>query len=155
ASAAERTEVTLGNGSAVTLHTAGATIQDRPMGAFVGFLHSLFDPNLAFIFFWLGLALIVLEIIVPGHILSGTVGTLLLVCSLVSFGLLPVRIIGVVLLVISVIAFVVELHAPGLGIWGAVGLLALVLGGWFLFDRAGGVEVSPIVLVAVAGLVAL
>ena len=48
------------------------------MGAFVGFLHSLFDPNLAFIFFWLGLALIVLELIVPGHIFSGTIGTILL-----------------------------------------------------------------------------
>jgi membrane-bound ClpP family serine protease len=30
-----------------------------------------------------------------------------------------------------------------------------VLGGWFLFDRAGGVEVSPFVLVAVAAIVGL
>ena len=36
------------------------------MGGFIGFLHSLLDPNLAFIFFWLGLALIVLELLVPG-----------------------------------------------------------------------------------------
>ncbi len=45
------------------------------MGGFVGFLHSLLDPNLAFIFFWLGLALIVLELLVPGHVFSGTIGT--------------------------------------------------------------------------------
>ena len=45
----------------------------------MGFLHGLLDPNLAFIFFWLGLALIVLELLVPGHIFSGTVGTILLI----------------------------------------------------------------------------
>ena len=60
------------------------------------------------------------------------------------------RIIGIALLVLSVIAFVVELHAPGLGIWGAIGLIALLLGGWFLYDRSSGVHVAPGVLVGVA-----
>jgi membrane-bound serine protease (ClpP class) len=142
--------VTLGSGATTTLHTADATIQDEPIGAFMGFLHSLVDPNLAFIFFWLGLGLIVLELIVPGHIFSGTIGTLLLIIALVSFGVLPVRIIGIALLVLSVIAFVVELQAPGLGIWGGIGVIALLLGGWFLYDRSAGVHVSPGVLAGVA-----
>ena len=142
--------VTLGTGQTTTLHTANATIEEDPMGAFMGFLHSLLDPNLAFIFFWLGLGLIVLELIVPGHIFSGTIGTLLLIIALVSFGVLPVRIIGIALLVLSVIAFVVELQAPGLGIWGAIGVIALLLGGWFLYDRSAGVQVSPGVLLGVA-----
>jgi membrane-bound ClpP family serine protease len=38
---------------------------------------------------------------------------------------------------------VIELKAPGLGIWGLLGLVFLLLGGWFLYDRSGGVEVSP------------
>jgi membrane-bound serine protease (ClpP class) len=142
--------VTLATGQTVTLHTAGATIETEPMGAFMGFLHSLVDPNLAFIFFWLGLGLIVLELIIPGHVFSGTIGTLLLIIALVSFGVLPVRIIGIALLVLSVIAFVVELHAPGLGVWGAIGVVALLLGGWFLYDRSAGVHVSPWVLIGVA-----
>jgi membrane-bound serine protease (ClpP class) len=144
------TQVRLGNGQEVTLHTAGAQLQEEQMGAFVGFLHTLLDPNLAFIFFWLGLGLIVLEIIVPGHIFSGTVGTILLLASLASFGLLPVRLIGIVLLIASVVCFVIELKAPGLGIWGLLGLVFLLLGGWFLYDRAGGVEVSPWTLGGVA-----
>jgi membrane-bound serine protease (ClpP class) len=147
--------VTLATGQTVTLHTAGATMQTEPVGAFMGFLHNLLDPNLAFIFFWLGLGLIVLELIVPGHIFSGTIGTLLLIIALVSFGVLPVRIIGIALLVLSVIAFVVELHAPGLGIWGAIGVVALLLGGWFLYDRSAGVHVSPGVLIGVALFAAL
>jgi len=144
------TQVRLGDGAEVTLHTAGAQLQEEQMGAFVGFLHTLLDPNLAFIFFWLGLGLIVLEVIVPGHIFSGTIGTILLLASLASFGLLPVRLIGIVFLIASVVCFVIELKAPGLGVWGLLGLVFLLLGGWFLYDRAGGVEVSPWALGGVA-----
>jgi membrane-bound serine protease (ClpP class) len=147
--------VTLGTGEQATISTAGASFEDQPMGSFLGFLHALFDPNLAFIFFWLGLALIVLELLVPGHIFSGTIGTIMLIIAVWSFGLLPIRLIGVALLILSVVAFVIELKAPGLGVWGIVGTAALLAGGWFLYDRAGGVQVSPVVLLPVAAFVAL
>ena len=65
------TSVRLGNGTEVTLHTAGAALQDQQMGGFVDFLHTLLDPNLAFIFFWVGLGLIVLELIIPGTCSAG------------------------------------------------------------------------------------
>jgi membrane-bound serine protease (ClpP class) len=149
------TRVQLGNGSTLTLSTADATIQDEKMGALIGFFHALLDPNLAFIFFWFGLGLLVLWVIVPHHIVSGVAGLAMLTTAFVSFGLLPVRLIGVALLIVSVVAFVIELKAPGLGVSGAVGLITLVLGGWFLYDRAGGVEVSPWVLLVVAAFVAL
>jgi membrane-bound serine protease (ClpP class) len=149
------TQVSLGDGTTQTLTTLGASVEDRPMTPGVAFLHRLFDPNLAFIFFWLGLALIVLELIVPGHIFSGTVGTILLIVSVVSFGLLPVRLIGIVLLVASIVFFVLELKVPGLGIWSIAGIVALVLGGLLLFNPAGGVRVSPFAIVPVAGFMAL
>ena len=86
------------------------------MGGFVGFLHTLLDPTLAFIFFWLGLALIVLELLVPGHIFSGTLGTAMLILAIVSFGVLPVQLIGIVLLVAAAVLMIVELNAPGFGV---------------------------------------
>jgi membrane-bound serine protease (ClpP class) len=147
--------VTLGNGDEVDLETAGAPIVDRTMGGFVGFLHALFDPTLAFIFFWLGLALIVLELLVPGHIFSGTVGTAMLILSIVSFGLLPVQLIGVALLIAAAVMLVVELNAPGFGLWGIAGTICLVLGGWFLYDRAGGASVSPAALLVTAAFVGI
>ena len=125
------------------LDTDGATVTDHTMGGFVGFLHDLLDPTLAFVFFWLGLALIVLELLVPGHIFSGTIGTAMLILAIVSFGVLPVQLIGVGLLVAAAVLMIVELNAPGFGLWGIAGTICLLLGGWFLYDRAGGVSVSP------------
>lgn len=143
-------QVRLGDGTTTTLDTQGWVLEDQPMGGFIGFLHSLLDPNLAFIFFWVGLALIVLELLVPGHVFSGTIGTILLILSVVSFGLLPVQLVGIALLIGAVVLMIVELHAPGFGIWGFAGLACLVLGGWFLYDRSQGVSVSPAVLAIVA-----
>jgi membrane-bound serine protease (ClpP class) len=147
--------ITLANGSKVTLQTAGASIEEEPLGGFFGFLHTLLDPNLAFIFFWLGLGLLILGLVVHGHPLSVVLGLLLLMLAFVSFGVLPVRIIGVALLVLSVIAFIVEIKVPGFGAWGVIGIVSLLLGGWFLYDRAGGVEVNPAVLAIVAILAGL
>jgi membrane-bound serine protease (ClpP class) len=146
--------VTVADGTEVTLHTTGAPIEDRNLSGAVAFLHALFDPNLAFIFFWLGLGLIVLELIVPGHIFSGTLGTIMLVIAFASFGLLPVRLLGILFLVASVVFFLLELKVPGFGIWSLAGIVSLLIGGQFLFNGAGGVRVSPFVLVPVAAAVA-
>jgi len=150
------TTVTLGDRSTATLpDLTGLALHERSMSPGAAFLHALVDPDLAFIFFWLGLLLIVIELIVPGHIFSGTVGTILLLTSFASFGVLPVRLIGVAFLVASVVFFVLEVKAPGLGVWSLAGLAALVVGGLFLYDGSGGVRVSPWVLLVVAAVVAL
>jgi membrane-bound serine protease (ClpP class) len=147
-------QVRVGTGDIVVVRTAGAVLDERELGSFVGFLHGLVDPNLAFILFWLGLVLVVIELLVPGHIFSGTVGTAMLIVSIVSFGLLPVRLLGVILLLASVVFFLLELKVPGLGVWSVLGLVALALGGWFLFDRAGGAGVSLATIVPIAIVVA-
>lgn len=146
--------VTLADGSTVTLHTAGAQVENQDLGGLLAFLHALVDPTLAFVFFFLGLALIVIELLFPGHILSGTVGAVLVVLAVISFGLLPVRMVGIVLLVLSTVALILEVRHPGMGIWGALGLVFLVLGGWFLYDRAGGAGLPIWVIAPVAAFVA-
>jgi membrane-bound serine protease (ClpP class) len=141
----------------VTLHTAGATVETREPGAAVALLHGLIDPNLAFIFFYLGLILIVIEVIHPGISVPGIVGGLLLVLSVIAFGILPVRLGGVALLVASVVLFGVELKHPGVGLPLAGGLACLVLGGLLLFDPAlpgPGARVSPWLLAVVAAVLA-
>jgi membrane-bound serine protease (ClpP class) len=141
----------------VTLRTAGAAVESREPGAAVALLHGLIDPNLAFVFFYLGLILIVIEVIHPGISVPGIVGGLLLVLSVIAFGILPVRLGGVALLVASVVLFGVELKHPGVGLPLAGGLACLVLGGLLLFDPAlpgPGTRVSPWLLAVVAAVLA-
>ncbi len=143
------------SGQPVTLDLTGATVTEDPMGFFAGFLHGLLDPNLAFVFFWLGLAFIVAEFFVPGGVV-GTLGVLMLVASLVALGTLPVQLIGVVLLVASVVFFVLELLHPGVGLPAFAGVVCLVLGGLFLFDTSvPGVSVSWWVIVPLAAFATL
>jgi membrane-bound serine protease (ClpP class) len=144
------TTVTLADGSTVTLELAGASITDQKMGFVASILHGMFDPTLAFLFFWLGLGLIVVELLFPGHLISGLVGATLLLISIVSFGLLPVSLIGIALLVLSVVFFGFETRHPGLGVWGVLGTVSLVLGGLFLFNGTGSARVSPVVIGVVA-----
>jgi membrane-bound serine protease (ClpP class) len=147
--------VEVAGGQTVTLDLANVTIREEPLGAFVGFLHALFDPNLAFIFFWAGLALIAIEFFVPGGI-AGTVGALLFITSLVTLGSLPVQLIGVGFLAASVVFFVLEILHPGIGVPTVAGVICVLLGGWFLFDTSvSGVRVSPLVFVPVAAFAAL
>jgi membrane-bound serine protease (ClpP class) len=142
--------VPVGGGESVTLDLSGAPIRERNLGAFVGFLHALLDPNLAFIFFWVGLALIAIEFFVPGGI-AGTAGALMLIAAFVALGMLPVQLIGVGLLLASVVFFVLEILHPGVGLPAAAGVVSLGLGGWFLYDSSvPGVRVSPLVIVPVA-----
>ena len=142
-------------GQRVVLHTAGATVQTDEMGAVTFLLHSLITPDFAFLFFVLGLILIVVELLHPGVSVPGILGALLLVFALLSFGMLPIQLAGIVMLIISVGFFLVELKHPGVGLPAIGGVVFLVLGGVFLFDRAvPDVQVSPW-LVAVMAAVAL
>jgi membrane-bound serine protease (ClpP class) len=146
--------VELAGGEEVVLEVAGVPINQRDLGGFTGLLHALLDPNLAFIFFWAGLALIAIEFFVPGGI-AGTIGALMLVASLVALGMLPVQLIGVTLLLASIAFFVLELLHPGVGLPAIAGVVCVLLGGWFLFDTSvPDVQVSPLVIVPVAAFAA-
>jgi membrane-bound serine protease (ClpP class) len=146
--------VTVTGGREVTLDLEGATIREVRLGPFAGFLHALLDPNLAFVFFWLGLALIAIEFFVPGGV-AGTTGGIMFVLSLIALGMLPVQLIGVLLLLASIVFFALELLHPGVGLPTAGGVVSLVLGGLLLFDRSvPGVAVSPLVIAPVAAFAA-
>ena len=118
----------------VTLHTADPAAQTESPGLGVALLHGLVDPNLAFVSFYLGLVLVVIEVLHPGISVPGVLGTLLLVTSVVAFGILPVQLGGLVLLAASVVLFLVELKHPGVALPLAGGVACLVLGGLLLYD---------------------
>jgi membrane-bound serine protease (ClpP class) len=131
-----------------------ATVQQQSPGLGVQLLHGLIDPNLVFIFFYLGIILIIIEVLHPGISVPGVLGTLLLITSIVSFGILPVQLGGVVLLVASAVLYLLELKHPGIGLPAVGGTICLVVGGLLLFDpNVPDLRVSRWLLVVVPTLV--
>ncbi|MDQ3619329.1 MAG: nodulation protein NfeD [Actinomycetota bacterium] len=144
------------DGESVVLETAGVAVETRGMGLTTSILHHLLTPNFAFLFFFLGLGLIVVEFLHPGISVAAILGILSLAVSFAALGMLPVQLIGVVLLVAAVGFFLVELHNPGISVAGVAGLIALVAGGSLLFDPSfPGVRVSPWMILPVAAAMAL
>lgn len=123
---------------------AGAEVVTTKMGIGASILHGLLDPNLAFLFFFVGLVLIVVELLHPGVSVPGVLGVLMLVSAFLSFGFLPVQLAGIVFLIASAVFFLLELKHPGIGVPTVGGVLFLVLGGLLLFDPSvPNARVSP------------
>jgi membrane-bound serine protease (ClpP class) len=142
--------VTVAGGEEVVLSTRGLVLERRGMGAGLALLHTLLDPNIAFIFFWLGISFVAIEFFVPGGVL-GVSGAIMLVLAFMALGMLPVQLIGVLLLVASVAFFLLELKLPGHLVGTVAGLISLILGGLFLFDPSvPSARVSPWVIAPVA-----
>jgi membrane-bound serine protease (ClpP class) len=144
--------VKVADGRDATLSTADARVADREPGTAARLLQTLLSPNIAFLLFYLGVALIVVEMLTPGVTVPGVLGVLCLGLALAAFGMLPVQLLGVGLLAASVAFFLVEFQNPGLGFPAAAGVVTMVLGGLLLFDRSvpdAQVSISMIAPVAI------
>jgi membrane-bound serine protease (ClpP class) len=148
--------LSVAQGDEVTLDTDGATVEASSPGLGTSILHTLLGPDFAFLLFYLGLALLIVEFLHPGVSIPGIAGALALIASFASLGMLPFEIIGVALLLASAGFLVLELQAPGAGVFTAGAIVSLVLSGLLLFDPAvPGARVSLWAIVPTAALLAL
>ncbi|MDP8959828.1 MAG: nodulation protein NfeD [Actinomycetota bacterium] len=139
--------VTLGSGQETILRTADAASVPYRLSFFRRVLQRLADPNLAFLLMSLGTLAVIYELANPGMGLGGIMGVIMLILAFFSLSVLPVNAAGVALIVLAAGLLIAELFVPGVGVFAAGGVIALVLGGVFLFE--GTVGVSPVVLVPV------
>ncbi len=103
----------------LTLHTAGAVIDDMPMPFWQVFLNALIDPTIA-----------ALLIIVAGYGIAN----------------LPVNIAAALLMLLALILFIADFNANTHGILSVGGVFALVLGMAFLINTGPvGLGVNPLV----------
>lgn len=138
--------VTLGDGSEVTLATAGATTVPLEMSGTRRLLQRIADPNLAFIFLSIGTLAIIYEVANPGLGAGGIIGAVMLILAMFSLSVLPVNYAGALLMVLAAGLFIAELFIPGIGVGAAGGTVALLLGGLFLFQRPAGLGIDLWVL---------
>jgi membrane-bound serine protease (ClpP class) len=132
----------------LTLHTAGAYVEDDPMPFWQDFLTALIDPTIAALLLLLAAYGIITELSTPGAILPGVVGGIAAVLAIVSLANLPVNIAGALMLLVALGLLIADLKANTHGILSAGGVIALVLGLAFLINTGPiGLGVSPILIV--------
>jgi len=118
----------------VTLATQDASINRLPMNAIEGFLHTITNPNIAFLLMTLGLNAIIFELSQPGGYLSGVVGAICLVLALFSLGVLSVNWTGLIFVALAFILLIADVKAPTHGILTALGVVSFILGSMILFS---------------------
>ncbi len=118
--------------------TSDVTIREVNPSFVERFLGFLADPNVAFLLLSLGGLGLIVEIWSPGFGIAGALGLGFLILAYASLGNLPFSWAGVALIALAAALIAAEMHAPGASAFGVAGVVALILGGLFLFDSAGG-----------------
>jgi membrane-bound serine protease (ClpP class) len=121
----------------LVLETRGVSVVRRPLPPGSRLLDILSDPTLASILLTLGVLGILYELSSPGIGVSGIVGTVCLVLSLVALSTLPLKLGGFLLIAVGFGAIIVEIKAQTHGALAAGGAVALMLGGLVLVDESG------------------
>ena len=121
-------EITRMDGSKLTLHLAGARIEELRHSLRDSLLGWLVNPNIALLLLVGGALLIYLEFNTPGTIVPGALGTLMVLLAIFALDLLPIRYTSVLLLVAAFGLLVLEAKFGGHGALAIAGIVCLTFG---------------------------
>jgi membrane-bound serine protease (ClpP class) len=144
-------QVTMLDGSVVTLHTEGAEINHIKMRTTESFLYIISDPNIAVILLGLAMLGITVEIFNPGLIFPGVFGGISAFLAAYSLGFMPINYAGLALIVLAAGLLIAEVYTPGFGLLAGGGITAFVFGTLILFSgRPAVMTPDPWVIPTVA-----
>ena len=116
------------NGTQIHLDLSSARIVPMPPSARERLLTRLTSPDLDVLLLMIGGLLIYLEFNVPGTIVPGALGTLMVLLALFGLNLLPIQHTAVLLLFAALALMVLEAKFTSHGVLGVAGILCLVFG---------------------------
>lgn len=126
--------ITRFDGSKVTLHTRGASIEVYQRTLRQRIIAAIADPNIALVLLVLGALGIYVEFSSPGLIAPGVIGAILALLGLSALSVLPINWLGAGLLILALALFVLEAKFTSHGILGIGGAVAMVLGAVILVN---------------------
>ncbi|MBE9514876.1 MAG: nodulation protein NfeD [Chloroflexi bacterium] len=128
-------------GKEVTIDTTDYAEDRNEMNAVERFLHTISDPNIAYILFTLATVGLTVEFSNPGLVFPGVAGGISLLLAFYSLGVLEAYGGGIALILLAVGLFVAEYFTESFGLLTAGGVIALVMGSLILFSHSPGIEV--------------
>ena len=131
------------------LSTADKEVIEYKMSVKDLFLHSLTNPNLAYILLFLGIYGILGEFSNPGTLFPGIFGGICLILAFVSFQMIPINFAGIILIIAGIILFIFEIYTPTFGLLTLGGITSLTLGSFMLTkDMAPFLQISSGIIIA-------
>ena len=139
------------DGSRLVLHLAGDRIAPVKTSLRDELLGWLVNPNVALLLLIGGALLIYLEFNVPGTIVPGALGTLMVLLAIFGLNLLPIHYTAVLLLVAAVGLLVLEAKVGGHGALAIAGIVCLAFGMLTLVAApVPELAIHPVVAIAVS-----
>lgn len=107
--------------------------------------HTVASPEVAYLFFSMGLGLLLFELFTAGVGVAGVVGATFLALGSYGLAVLPTRWWGIALLLVAVLAMAVDVQTNVPRVYSAVGVGLFVVGTFVLYD---GVSMSWVTIIA-------
>jgi membrane-bound serine protease (ClpP class) len=139
----------------ITLQTADAPVEERPMSPIDEFFMAIADPNIALLLLSLGAIGLYFEFANPGTFLPGIAGAIFLILAFLSLGTLPLSYAGLAFVILGLVLLGAEIFASSGGLLGIGGVISFGLGALLLIDEEAApfIEVSrPLILALMLGM---
>ncbi|MCS7025689.1 MAG: nodulation protein NfeD [Bryobacteraceae bacterium] len=143
-------EITRFDGRKQILRLAGSAVINYPLSLRERVTSALADPNIAFLLVAVGGILLYVEASMPGVMLPGVLGSILMLLGLGALSILPINFTGVALLLLALALFVLEAKFASHGILGAGGAVAMTLGAILLVDGPPELRIRTTTALAVS-----
>jgi membrane-bound serine protease (ClpP class) len=109
------------------------TVTEAVMDIGQKLLNILSSPNLAYILFLAGAALLYVEFQAPGGFIAGSIGAVCLVLAGIGFQVLPLNMGALALICLGFVLFILEIYITSFGILSIAATACLIAGSMFLY----------------------
>lgn len=128
-------QIILGSDTQFIINTDNFVLVTQDMSLTEKIIDFISRPNITFLFLTLGALLIFMEILIPGTIVSGVFGIMLLILAFLGLNNLPVNYFAVILLILSLVLIYIEFISAGFGIAGLLSIFSFLFGSILLFGN--------------------